>query len=261
MTNQARSPVTTRQRIAQSFTGLVASYRRELRAYYATPMAYVFMAVFLLALGVFTWEAGRFFDTGQADLGPFFVWHPWLYMVFLPALAMRLWADERANGTDELLFSLPIGLGGLMLGKWLAAWTLSAFALLLTLPMWLTVNYLGAADNFAIFLTYIMSFLMAGAYLSIGAALSALTKSQVTAFILSVTIAFVFTVAGWPLVLSGVADALGVGIAEHVANLSFLTHFEAAQRGVLEFRSVLFFVTFTGTWLLLGGLWATRVRE
>ena len=148
-----------------------------------------------------------------------------------------------------------------MLGKWLAAWTVAALTLIFTAPMWLTVNYLGPTDNFAIGLTYLMSLLMAGAYLAIGAALSALTKSQVTAFIISVTIAFVFTVAGWPLVLTGVADTFGTGIGEQVANLSFLTHFEAAQRGVLEWRSVIYFVSFTGTWLVLGGLWAGRVRD
>lgn len=261
MTDKAASLPSLQQRIRDGFTGLSATYRRELNAYFTTPMAYVFMAVFLLALGVFTWEVGRFFDTGRADLGPFFIWHPWLFMIFLPALAMRLWADERAGGTDELLFSLPVGLAGLMLGKWLAAWTVAGLTLILTVPMWLTVNYLGATDNFAIMLTYLMSFLMAGAYLAIGAALSALSKSQVTAFIISVTIAFIFTVAGWPLVLSGVADAFGAQFAEHVANLSFLTHFEAAQRGVLEWPSIIYFVTFIGTWLLLGSLWAARVRD
>lgn len=261
MTGKTASTPSLGKRLSEAFTGLGATYRRELNAYFTTPMAYVFMAVFLLALGVFTWEVGRFFDTARADLAPFFVWHPWLFMVFLPALAMRLWADERAGGTDELLFSLPVGLAGLMLGKWLAALSIAALTLVLTLPMWLTVNYLGATDNFAIGLTYMMSLLMAGAYLSIGAALSALSKSQVTAFILSVTIAFVFTVAGWPLVLAGVSDTFGAGFAEQVANLSFLTHFDAAQRGVLEWRSIFYFLSFTGTWLLLGGLWAARVRE
>ena len=261
MTEKAASSPPATKRTLQAFSGLGAVYRRELIAYFTTPMAYVFMAVFLLALGVFTWEAGRFFDTARADLAPFFVWHPWLYMIFLPALAMRLWAEERAGGTDELLFSLPVGQAGVMFGKWLAAWTVATLTLLFTLPMWFTVNYLGATDNFAIMLAYFMSLLMAGAYLSIGAALSALTKSQVTAFIISVTIAFVFTVAGWPLVLSGVADILGPGFAEHVANLSFLSHFEAAQRGVLEWRSVFYFVSFTGTWLLLGSLWVAGGRD
>ncbi len=244
-----------------ALAGLGAVYRRELNAYVTTPLAYVFLSVFLVALGVFTWEAGAFFSLGRADLAAFFAWHPWLYVVFLPALAMRLWADERAGGTAELLFSLPLGLPGIALGKLFAAWTVAAGALVLTLPMWITVNYLGEADNAAIALAYGMSFLMAGAYLSVGLALSALARSQVTAFVLSVLVAFVFTSAGLPIVLSGVADLFGTGVAEAIARLSFLTHFEAAQRGVLELRSVLFFAGFTALWVSLSALWAGQARE
>ncbi|HBJ42369.1 MAG TPA: ABC transporter permease, partial [Hyphomonas sp.] len=229
-------------------------------AYFATPMAYVFLAVFLLSIGMFTWEAARFFDTGTADLSPFFVWHPWIYMIFLPALAMRLWADETSAGTDELLLSLPLGMPGLVLGKLCAAWTVAAVGLVLTLPMWITVNYLGNPDNAAIALTYFVSLLMAGSYLSIGAAISALTRSQVTAFVMSVVVAFVFTAAGWPLVLSGVKSLFGAGFADLVAQFSFLSHFEAAQRGVLELRAVLFFVGFMTLWTILNGLWASRQR-
>lgn len=241
-------------------SGFNATYRRELGAYFATPMAYVFLAVFLLALGLFTWEAGRFFDTGVADLQPFFVWHPWLYMIFLPALAMRLWADERASGTDELLLSLPVGLPGLVLGKLLAAWTVAAAGLVLTFPMWVSVNFLGTPDNAAIALAYFVSLLMAGAYLSIGAAVSALTGSQVAAFVLSVVIAFVFTAAGWPLVLSTVQSLFGTGFAELVARFSFITQFEGAQRGVLELRTVAYFTGFTATFVYLNCLWASRQR-
>lgn len=247
-------------RLIDMLAGLGSVYRRELAAYVTTPVAYVFVAVFLLALGAFTWEAARFFDTGTADLAPFFVWHPWLYVILLPALSMRLWADESSAGTDELLFSLPLGLPGMVLGKLLAAWTLAGAALLLTLPMWLTVNYLGPADNAAIALAYLMSFLMAGAYLAIGAAMSALTGNQVTAFVLSVMIAFMFTAAGWPLVLSGVAGFFGTGTADAVARFSFLTHFEAAQRGVLEWRSVFYFLGFIALWASLNSLWAARTR-
>jgi gliding motility-associated transport system permease protein len=246
--------------LKEQFSGFTATFRRELGAYFATPMAYVFLAVFLLALGLFTWEASRFFDTGSADLAPFFVWHPWLYMIFLPALAMRLWADERTAGTDELLLSLPIGMPALVLGKLLAAWTVAGVGLALTAPMWLTVNLLGSPDNAAIALTYMVSFLMAGAYLSIGAAISALTGSQVTAFVISVVVAFVFTAAGWPLVLSGVQSVFGTGTAELVASFSFLTQFEGAQRGVLELRAIVFFLGFTAFWTVLNGLWAARQR-
>lgn len=244
-----------------ALNGLGAVYRRELRTYVTTPLAYVFLGVFLTALGVFTWEAGNFFSLGRADLAAFFAWHPWLYVVFLPALAMRLWADERAGGTTELLFSLPLGLPGIVLGKLLAAWTVTGIALVLTLPMWITVNYLGEADNAAIALTYGMSVLMAGAYLSVGLALSALTRSQVTAFVLSVLVAFLFTSAGLPIVLSGVADIFGAPFADVIARLSFLTHFEAAQRGVLELRSVIYFAGFTALWTSLAALWAGQARE
>lgn len=246
--------------LRQQLGSFAPVFRRELGAYFATPMAYVFLAVFLLALGVFTWEAAGFFDTGTADLSPFFIWHPWLYMIFLPALAMRLWADETSAGTDELLLSLPLGMPGLVLGKLMAAWSVAAVGLLLTFPMWITVNFLGEPDNAAIVLTYFVSFLMAGAYLSIGAAVSALTRSQVTAFVISVVVAFVFTAAGWPLVLSGVKSIFGSGFADLVAQFSFLSHFEAAQRGVLEFRAILFFLGFTALWSVLNGLWASRHR-
>lgn len=246
--------------IRAAFTGFRAAFGRELSEYIKTPMAYIFLAVFLLALGVFTWEASRFFDTGRADLAPFFNWHPWLYMIFLPALAMRLWADERGAGTDELLMSLPVGLPGLVLGKLCAAWVLAGVALLLTLPMWVSVNVLGPADNTAIALAYFMSFLMAGAYLSIGAAVSSLTGSQVTAFVVSVVLAFLFTAAGWPIVLSGIADVFGAGVAEQTARFSFLTHFEAAQRGVLELRSVLFYLSVVALFATLNVFWASRRR-
>lgn len=248
------------EHIKEQFAGFRATYQREVSAYFSTPMAYVFLAVFLLALGLFTWEASRFFDTGAADLSPFFVWHPWLYMIFLPALAMRLWSDEHTAGTDELLLSLPLGMPGLVLGKLFAAWTVAGAGLILTFPMWITVNYLGTPDNAAIILTYLMSFLMAGAYLSIGAAISALTSSQVTAFVLSVVVAFVFTAAGWPLVLSGVQSVFGTGFAELVAQFSFLTQFEGAQRGVLELRAMFYFLGFTLFWAILNGLWASRQR-
>lgn len=246
--------------VPDCFRGLKAAYRREMTAYFGAPVAYVFMTVFLVALGLFTWEGARFFDTGAASLGPFFVWHPWLYMIFMPALAMRLWADERAAGTDELLLSLPVGLPGLVAGKWLAAWTVAGAALAFTLPMWASVNYLGNPDNAAIALTYFMSLLMAGAYLAIGAAASALTSRQVTAFVIAVVVAFVFTAAGWPLVLSGISGIAGSAVAETVARFSFLTHFEAAQRGVLEWRAIFFFASVIVFFAGLNTLWAARRR-
>lgn len=241
-------------------SGILGIYRREMGAYLTGSAAFVFVAVFLLALGVFTWEIGRFFDTGRAGLEPFFQFHPWLWMVFLPAIAMGLWAEERARGTGELLLTLPLSVGEMVFAKFLAAWTVALIALALTLPMWWTVNHLGQPDNAAIALAYLMSALMAAAYISLGAALSALTGNQVMAFILSLTVAFLFTAAGLPVVLSGVIDLFGPAAGEAVAQVSMLTHFEAAQRGVLELRSVLFYLGLTASFLTLNGLWVAARR-
>lgn len=241
--------------------GIKASWRRELSAYFATPLAYVFIAVFLLVLSIFTWDLSRFFDTGAADLGPFFYWHPWLYMLFMPALAMRLWAEETSAGTSELLLSLPVPLPGLVIGKLLAAWTVAGAALILTCPWWITVNILGPADNAAIALSYVMSFVMAGAYLGVGAAVSALTRSPVLAFVLGVVIAFLLTAAGWPLVTGAVSGLLGSGAGDAIAQFSFITHFETAQRGVLELRGLLFFFGFMALCVALNTIFVAHRRS
>lgn len=248
-------------RLVSRFSGLKAAYRRELAAYFTSPLAFVFIAVFLLLIGIFTWDLSRFFDTGAADLGPFFYWHPWLYMLFMPALAMRLWSDEISVGTSELLLSLPVELPGLVTGKFLAAWTVAGVALLLTAPWWITVNILGPADNAAILVTYIVSFLMAGAYLGIGAALSALTRSPVLAFVLGVVVAFLLTVAGWPLVTGALSGLFGPSAGDAIAQFSFLTHFETAQRGVLELRSILFFFGFITLCCALNVLFVSHRRS
>jgi len=237
----------------QAGNALRAVYIRELAAYFLTPLAYVFIAIFLIALGSFTFEIGRFFDTNQADLAPFFLFHPWLYLVFLPAIAMRLWADEARGGTLELLLTLPAPTWSLVLGKFLAAWTVAAAALLLTTPMWISVNWLGAPDNAAILLTYVISFLMAGGYLAIACAMSAAAGNQVVAFVLSVAVGFLFTAAGLPVV----ASAFGPGLAEAMASFSLLTHFEAAQRGVLEMRALVFYIGFIAVWLALNAIWVS----
>lgn len=241
-------------------TSLRASYMRELRAYFATPLAYVFIAIFLMLVGVFTWEASRFFDTGLADLQPFFYWHPWLYMIFLPALSMRLWADETAFGTSELLLSLPVSLFGLASGKLLAAWTVAALSLALTFPMWITINYLGAPDNGAIAITYLTSLLMAGAFLSIGAAMSSLFSSQVLAYIAGILVAFIFTAAGWPMLVGAISGLLGPAAGDLFAQFSFLTYFETAQRGVLELRALLYFAGVILVWLALNTIWVANKR-
>lgn len=232
-----------------AFAGTGAVFVREFRAYFATPVAYVFIVVFLAVTGILTFYPGNLFDRGQADLRPFFSFHPWLYLVFMPAIAMRLWAEERRSGTIELLMTLPVGLMGAVLGKFLAAWAFAGVALALTFPSWLTVAYLGHPDHGAIFAGYLGSFLMAGGYLAIGACFSAATKNQVVAFIAAVAVGFVFTVAGAPLVLDALSGWAPRALVEAVASFSFLTRFQAITAGVLDARDLVFFVTLAGAWL------------
>ncbi|HLT76855.1 MAG TPA: ABC transporter permease [Ferrovibrio sp.] len=228
---------------------MLAVLRRELSGYFATPVAYVFIVVFLFTAGIFTFYLGQFFERGQADLKAFFLFHPWLYLFFLPALAMRLWAEERKSGTVELLLTLPIPLWAAVLGKFLAAWAFAGIALALTFPLWLTVNWLGSPDNGVIVAGYVGSLLMAGAYLAIGSCLSAVTKNQVIAFVLSVLVCFIFTVAGAPMVLNffqGWAPRL---IVDTIASFSFLSHFNAITEGVIDLRDLVFFLSLTAVWL------------
>jgi ABC-2 type transport system permease protein len=222
---------------------MTAIYRRELLSYLTTPTAYVFVAVFLFAIGLFTFQVGGFFEARRADLGAFFAFHPWIFMVFLPAVSMRLWAEETRSGAVELLMTLPSPTWALVLGKFLAAWTVAAAALVLTIPLWITVNVLGSPDNAAIFTAYLASLLMAGAYIAIGSAMSALTPAQVVAFVLAVMISFLLTALGLPLVMDFFSGVVGGVVAETVARFSILHHFDAAQRGVVEFRSIFYFVS------------------
>jgi ABC-2 type transport system permease protein len=222
---------------------MLAIYRRELLSYLTTPTAYVFVAVFLFAIGLFTFQIGGFFDARRADLSAFFAFHPWIFMVFLPAVAMRLWAEETRSGALELLLTLPAPTWALVLGKFLAAWTIAAASLLLTAPLWITVNLLGSPDNAAILTAYLASLLMAGAYLAIGSAMSALTPAQIVAFVLAVLASFLLTALGLPLVLDFFSGLVGGAAAEAAARFSIIHHFDAAQRGVVEFRSVFYFVS------------------
>ncbi len=215
--------------------------RRELAGYFATPVAYVFIVIFLVLAATFAFYLGGFYERGQADLAPFFSFHPWLYLILVPALSMRLWAEERKSGSIELLMTLPVTLWQAVLGKFFAAWAFTALALALTFPMWLTVNYLGEPDNAAIFTAYLGSLLMAGGFLAIGACISATTKNQVVAFILTVVACFVFLLAGFPLVLDVFSGWAPQGLVDAIAALSFLTHFNALSRGVIDLRDVLFF--------------------
>jgi gliding motility-associated transport system permease protein len=218
-------------------------FRRELASYFATPVAYVFIVIFLALAGALAYFLGNFFDRGQADLQPFFSFHPWLYLVLIPALAMRLWAEERKSGTIELLLTLPVSIGAAVMGKFLASWAFAGIALILTFPFWITVNILGAPDNGVILASYIGSFLMAGAFLAIGAALSGLTKNQVIAFVLTASLSFIFTVSGSSLVLGFLTGWAPDAVLNVVSSFSFLTHFTAIVRGVIDLRDAVFFVS------------------
>ena len=218
-------------------------FRRELASYFTTPLAYVFIVIFLVMAGALAFFVGNFFDRGQADLLPFFNYHPWLYLVLIPALAMRLWAEERKSGTIELFLTLPVSIAAAVFGKFLAAWAFAAIALALTFPFWITVNVLGHPDNGVILASYIGSLLMAGAFLSVGAALSALTKNQVIAFVITAATCFVFTASGSPIVLGFLTPWAPIGLINVVASLSFLTHFNAIMRGVIEMSDAVFFVS------------------
>jgi ABC-2 type transport system permease protein len=228
---------------------LRAIFRREFASYFATPLAFVFIVIFLLLAGVFAFYLGGFYERGQADLAPFFMYHPWLYLFLIPALSMRLWAEERKSGNIELLMTLPVTVWQAVLGKFLAAWCFAGVALALTFPMWITVNYLGDPDNGAIFAAYIGSFLMSGGLLAIGACLSAATRNQVIAFIFTVVVCFGFLLAGFPLVLNLFSGWAPQAVVDAIASLSFLTHFSSISKGVIDLRDLLFFGTVIAVWL------------
>jgi len=233
---------------------VTAVMRRELRSFFVTPVAYVFLVIFLVLTGILTFYAGDFYERGQADLQPFFTMHPWLYLILVPAITMRMWAEETKGGTLELLLTLPVTLWQAMLGKFLAAWLFIGLALALTFPIWITVNYLGAADNGIILAGYLGSWLMAGCFAAIGACLSALTRSQVVAFILAALVCVLLILVGQPQVLDFLAGSLPRRLINAVAHLSMLRHFEAIARGVLDVRDLLYFVLATLGWLMAGVL-------
>ncbi|HTT83510.1 MAG TPA: ABC transporter permease subunit [Rhizomicrobium sp.] len=228
---------------------LLAVFKREFASYFATPLAYVFIVIFLFAMGTFTFYIGHFFENDTADLQVFFGFHPWLYLFLVPAISMRLWAEERRTGTMELLLTLPVPLWATVAGKYLAAWAFTGVALLLTFPIWITVNYLGHPDNGVILASYVGSFLMAGAYLAIGACISATTNNQVIAFVVSVVVCFLFTVAGAPLVLDFFRAWAPLALVNAVSSFSFLTHFAAISAGVIDLRDLIFFLSLIALFL------------
>ena len=225
--------------------------RRELAAYFASPLAYVFIVIFLALAGGLTFFLGGFLERGQADLLVFFQYHPWLYLVLIPAVGMRLWAEERKTGTIEFLMTLPISTAEAVVGKYMAAWIFAGIALVLTFPLWLTVNYLGSPDNGVILAAYLGSWLMAGGFLAISACLSALTSNQVIAFVLSASVSFLFLMSGLELVQALFRGWAPEVLLDAVARLSFLTNFNAVTQGVIDLRNVVFFVSLIGVSLFI----------
>jgi len=231
---------------------LLSVFRRELLGYFITPLAYVFIVIFLFATGLLTFQLAGWYEGGRADLQSFFVFHPWLYLFLIPAVSMRLWAEERKTGTLELLLTLPIPTWASVVGKFLAAWAFAGIALALTFPMWITVNYLGNPDNGVIVASYLGSFFMAGGYLAIGSCLSGITSNQVIAFVLSVVVCFLFTVAGLPLIAEWVAAIpfVSSALVSTIASFSFLSHFESILKGVIDLRDIIFFGSVICFWLM-----------
>lgn len=227
----------------------LAICRRELRAYFTTPLAYVFIVIFLALNGATAFYFGGLFDRGQADLQPMFAFHPWLYLFLIPAVAMRLWAEERKAGTLELLMTLPLSTTHAVIGKFLAAWAFSGIALALTFPTWITVSYLGDPDHGVIVASYFGSLLMAGAYLAIGGFVSSLTRNQVIAFVIGAAAIFVFMMSGLELVLSLFQGWAPPFVVDLVQSLSFLAHYDSIVRGTVDLRDLVFFFSVAGVFL------------
>jgi ABC-2 type transport system permease protein len=216
--------------------------RRELASYFATPIAYVVLVIFLLFANIFTFWMGGLFERGQADLSPFFTFMPWLYLFLIPAISMRLWAEERRNGSIELLLTQPVTLWQAVLGKFLAAWLFVAIALALTFPVWITINYLGNPDNGTIFAAYLGCLFVAGGFLAVGSFTSCLTKNQLIAFLVGMILCFLLLIVGFPPVTDWMGSWMWQWLIEGIVSLSFLTHFENITKGVLDLRDILYYL-------------------
>jgi ABC-2 type transport system permease protein len=228
--------------------------KRELASYFTSPVAYVFLVIFLLLTGFFTFTAGNFFERGEASLAAFFGWHPWVYLVLVPAVGMRLWAEERRSGTLELLLTMPITPWQAIIAKFLASWIFLAVALVLTFPAVITVNILGDPDNGIIFAGYLGSFFLAGAYLAIACMTSAMTRNQVVAFILALVICLFLLLAGFNPVTDLLVRWASPAVVDTVAAFSVVTHFDGFQRGVIDTRDLVFFLSLIGFALFATGV-------
>lgn len=222
---------------------IMAIAKRELGAFFSSPVAYVFIVIFLLLVGFFTFNVGQFFQIGEASLTPFFYWHPWLYLFLVPAVGMRLWSEERRQGTLELLLTMPITTWQAILGKFLASWAFLAIALLLTFPIVITVNYLGDPDNGIVFSGYVGSLLLAGAYLAISSMTSAMTRNQVVSFIVSVVICLFLIIAGYAPVTDLLTSWGSPALVDIIASFSVITHFDPFQKGIISPRDIIFFLS------------------
>lgn len=228
--------------------------RRELASTFTSPVAYVFLVIFLLLNGFFTFTAGGFFERGEASLASFFMWHPWLYLVLVPAAGMRVWAEERRAGTLELLLTMPIGAWQAIIAKFLASWIFLAVALALTFPAVVTVNELGDPDNGPIFAGYVGSLLLAGAYLAITCMTSAMTRNQVVAFIVSVVLCLFLILAGFNPITDLLTRWASPAFVDAVAGFSVMTHFDGFQKGVIAVRDIVFFLSVIGFALFATGV-------
>ncbi|HEX6141400.1 MAG TPA: ABC transporter permease subunit [Geminicoccaceae bacterium] len=224
----------------------LAIVRRELQAYYGSPLAYVFIVIFLALAGALTFHVASWLERGRADLQPFFQWHPWLYLFLVPAVGMRLWAEERKTGTIEFLMTLPVATWQAVVGKFVAAWLFIGSALALTFPIWITVNYLGTPDNGVIVAAYLGSWLIAGGMLAVSAAVSALTRNQVIAFVLAAAICFVFMMSGLEIVQSPFRGWAPAALADAIAGISLLSAFQQISQGVIDLRHAILFTSLIG---------------
>ena len=227
---------------------MLALIKRELKLFFITPVAYIFTAIFIMTSMSLTFYFGQFFESGVAELTTFFSFVPWVFIFFIPAVTMKSWSEEKRLGTIELLMTLPISLWKIVLSKFLATWIFVIFSIILTFPIWITVNYLGNPDNLIIVGQYLGAILMAGAYISLGVFFSSLTNNQIIAFILSILVSFMFTIVGFPLLINFVTGILPLQIIELVSTFSFLTHFNTIQTGFLTMKGFLFFVSFIALW-------------
>ena len=237
--------------VTRSAARIAALCRRELQTIFTSPLAYVFIVIFLGLTGGLTFFFGGFLDQRTASLDAFFRFHPWLYLLLIPAIGMRLWAEERKTGTIEFLLTLPISTGEAVVGKFLAAWTFAGIALALTFPIWITVNYLGAPDNGIIVAAYLGSWLMAGAFLAIASCMSALTANQVIAFVLAATVSFLFLMSGLDLVQALFRTWASEGLLQAVAGFSMLANFQSIAQGVIDLKAVVYFLSLIGVGLIV----------